>query len=164
MNIGSVKLTPSSELQGSVAFLGFDAKVMFVPVASANERAPKFEIVALNVARRWVRIGALWERDARESGEVYLTGHLDDPCLPSKLYVAAFRQDDGAYSIVWNRSNPQAAISGAPTVAAPGFDEVEGSATDFGADDTLPADAGGRARGRRRTPEPQGEVADDPFD
>lgn len=52
MNIGTVAPTATGELLGHMAIMSFDARIGFKPVASPSERAPKFEIVALNVARR----------------------------------------------------------------------------------------------------------------
>lgn len=146
MNIGTVTPTAGGELLGHMAIMSFDARIGFRPVASANERAPKFEVVALNVARRWVRIGALWEKEARESGEIYLTGHIDDPALPDKLYVAAFRQDDGGYALAWARTSPQAVRAAGPEPLA-----------DEGTIEAVPVEEA-RSRGRRRAP-----PADDPF-
>lgn len=152
MNIGTVSPTPSGELLGHMAIMSFDARIGFRPVASANERAPKFEVVALNVARRWVRVGALWEKEARETGEVYLTGHVDDPALPDKLYVAAFRQDDGGYALAWARTSPTGGrVAGPEPLPGEPGDAIE----------AVPVDEA-RGRGRRRVP-PADPPADDPF-
>jgi uncharacterized protein (DUF736 family) len=150
MNIGTVTPTTGGELSGHMAIMSFDARIGFRPVASANERAPKFEVVALNVARRWVRIGALWEKEARESGEIYLTGYLDDPALPDKLYVAAFRQEGGGYAVAWTRTGLTAARSDGSEPASDG-EPIETVVVDKAP-----------PRGRRRSalPEP---AADDPF-
>lgn len=154
MNIGTVTPTATGELLGHMAIMSFDARIGFKPVASPSERAPKFEVVALNVARRWVRIGALWEKEARETGEVYLTGHVDDPALPYKLHVAAFRQDDGGYAVAWTRTSPSAprgdTSGGAPALAA-----------DEATIEAVPVEGG--TRGRRRAPPPAEPEADDPF-
>ena len=153
MNIGTINPTTTGELLGHMAIMSFDARIGFKPVASHSERAPKFEVVALNVARRWVRIGALWEKEARETGETYLTGHLDDPALPDKLYVAAFRQDDGGYALAWTRTSPPALRDDAnPEPALAG----EGEA--------IEPVAGGDSTPRRRRPAaPAGQGVDDPF-
>lgn len=150
MNIGHVTPSPSGELVGHLAIMSFDARIGFKPVASANERSPKFEIMALNVARRWVRLGALWEKEASQTGEVYLTGHIDDPVLPAKLYVAAFRQNDDAYAIVWTRAAPSARPDGPTEAGAALVAEPAG-------EDDEPDSA--RAR-RRRIP---AAATDDPF-
>lgn len=153
MNIGTVTPTPSGELLGHMAIMSFDARIGFKPVASPSERAPKFEVVALNVARRWVRIGALWEKEARETGEVYLAGHVDDPALPDKLYVAAFRQDDGGYALAWTRTSP----------TAPRGDATPEPALASEAEAIEPGVAGDAApRGRRRAA-PADTAVDDPF-
>lgn len=155
MNIGTVNPTPSGELLGHMAIMSFDARIAFKPVASPGERAPKFEVVALNVARRWVRIGALWEKEARDTGEVYLTGHVDDPALPDKLYVAAFRQDDGGYAVAWTRTSPSAP-RGEAAAAAPAL------AADEAAIESVPVEDKG-SRGRPQALPPTEPAADDPF-
>lgn len=164
MNIGSVKPQDGGELLGHLAIMSFDARVGLKPVASTSDRAPKFEIVALNVARRWVRIRALWEKEARETGEVYLADHIDDPALPSKLFVAAFRQADDAYAIAWTRTNPQTRSIDGAAGDVPPIGEGDGEAADQEHPDAplseaAPARSGSRPR---RRAEPALED-DDPF-
>ena len=54
MNIGSFALK-NGQLIGSIATLTVDlARLGLRPVESDNEKAPAFEIMALNVARKWV--------------------------------------------------------------------------------------------------------------
>ena len=73
---------------------------------SALARNPAFEIVALNVARRWVQIGALWELTSNSTGEVFYQGSLDDPSLPEKMAIMVFGDDEDGYRVVWNRPAP----------------------------------------------------------
>ena len=168
MNIGSVKMNDNGQLLGSIAMMNFDAKIGLKPVASSNTRAPKFEIVAMNVARRWVRIGALWEKEARDTGEIYLTGNIDDPALPQKLYIAVFTQADGSYSFAWNRSDPTAKGVASSSGRSPGFDEVDGPQVGYERDYDPPVDevetvTGGRGRGKKAAAS-EAELADHPFD
>lgn len=150
MNIGSVKPQDGGELLGHLAIMSFDARIGFKPVASASERAPKFEIVALNVARRWVRIGALWEKEARETGEIYLAGHIDDPALATQLFVAAFRQPDDSYAIAWSRANPQARGIESAGGDLPPLGEGDGEAADQERPDPLPSAAAPARSGSRQ--------------
>jgi uncharacterized protein (DUF736 family) len=77
MNIGSFK-SVNGQLLGSVATATIDlARLGLRPVESNNERAPAFEIMVLNVAKRWVQIGALWEMTSNSSGESFYQGKLD---------------------------------------------------------------------------------------
>lgn len=103
MNIGEVTLQ-NGRLMGRIATRTIDLpRIGLRPVESQNPRAPRFEVVALNVARRWVQIGALWEAEMKKTGEVFLAGNIDDPSLPEPLPVALFRNDNGGYAIAWRR-------------------------------------------------------------
>jgi|JI8StandDraft_2_1071088.scaffolds.fasta_scaffold18645_2 uncharacterized protein (DUF736 family) len=106
MNIGSVKPTKGGYL-GAIATMALDAAIAFAPVTSNNPRAPRFEVLARNGAKRWVQIGAVWEQASKEDGTMFLTGKLDDPSMVQPLYIAAFEQQDGSYNIVWSRPQRQ---------------------------------------------------------
>jgi len=106
MNIGTFALK-NGQLIGAVSTLTVDlARLGLRPVDSANEKAPAFEIMALNVARKWVQIGALWEATSNSSGEVFYQGKLDDPSLPEPLQIMLFGDDEEGYRVVWNRPAP----------------------------------------------------------
>jgi len=61
MNIGEFK-SNNGRLVGSIATRTIDLpKLGLRPVESDNDKAPVYEIVALNVGNRWVQVGALWE-------------------------------------------------------------------------------------------------------
>ena len=109
MNIGSFKST-SGQLLGSIATAHIDLpRLGLRPVESDSDKAPAFEIMALNVARRWVQIGALWEQTSNSSGEVFYQGRFDDPSLAAPVQVMLFRTDDETetYNVVWNRPLPR---------------------------------------------------------
>ncbi|TCU53653.1 uncharacterized protein (DUF736 family) [Novosphingobium sp. PhB57] len=91
MNIGEFQLR-NGRLMGSIATRTIDLPHLGLrPVESQNDRAPIYEIVALNVGNRWVQIGALWEAVARNStGEAFLQGSIDDPSLSEPLPIALF--------------------------------------------------------------------------
>lgn len=104
MNIGEFKAN-NGRILGSIATRTIDLpKLGLRPVESTNERAPTFEIVALNVGNRWVQIGALWEAVAKHStGEVFLQGTIDDPSLAEPLPIALFGNDTEGYRAAWRR-------------------------------------------------------------
>lgn len=107
MNIGQFK-SQNGQLVGSIATATIDlARLGLRPVQSTNERAPAFEIVVLNVARRWVQIGALWELTSNATGEVFYQGKLDDPSLPEPLQISLFGNVEEGYRVVWNRPQPR---------------------------------------------------------
>lgn len=113
MNIGEVR-NVNGRLMGSIATRTIDLpKIGLRRVESDNPRAPKFEVVALNVARRWVQIGAVWEAAMKRSGEVFLAGTIDDPSLPEPLPVALFPSADfDGYAIAWRRDTMRSDFGG----------------------------------------------------
>jgi uncharacterized protein (DUF736 family) len=133
MNIGSFK-SVNGQLLGSVATATIDlARLGLRPVESNNERAPAFEIMVLNVAKRWVQIGALWEMTSNSSGESFYQGKLDDPSLPEPLQIMLFGDAEEGYRVVWNRptarrENLDGSRTGRRTRANTG-DDFAGNAT-----------------------------------
>lgn len=133
MNIGSFK-SVNGQLLGSVATATIDlARLGLRPVDSTNERAPAFEIMVLNVAKRWVQIGALWEMTSNSSGESFYQGKLDDPSLPEPLQIMLFGDAEEGYRVVWNRptarrENLDGSRTGCRTRANTG-DDFAGNAT-----------------------------------
>lgn len=147
MNIGQFK-SVNGQLLGSVATATIDlARLGLRPVESDNEKAPAFEIMVLNVAKRWVQIGALWEATSNATGEVFYQGRLDDPSLPEPLQIMLFGNDEEGFRVVWNRpvarrENLDGSRQTRRSRAADAFGE--GNATDNGQlaermDDEIPA-------------------------
>ncbi|WP_157217993.1 DUF736 domain-containing protein [Flavisphingomonas formosensis] len=104
MNIGEFKQS-NGRLLGSIATRTIDLpRLGLRPVESDNDKAPVFEIVALNVGNRWVQIGALWEAVARNTtGEAFLQGSIDDPSLPEPLPIALFGSPAEGMRVAWRR-------------------------------------------------------------
>ena len=103
MNIGEFKIV-NGRLMGAIATRTIDLpRIGLRPVESQNDKAPVFEVVALNVGRRWVQIGALWEASSNATGEMFLQGSLDDPSLSEPLPIALFGSDAGGYRVAWRR-------------------------------------------------------------
>lgn len=107
MNIGSFK-SVNGQLLGSIATATVDlARLGLRPVQSDNARAPAFEIMALNVAKRWVQVGALWEMTSNTTGESFHQGKLDDPSLREPLQIMLFGDAEEGYRVVWTRPAPR---------------------------------------------------------
>jgi uncharacterized protein (DUF736 family) len=104
MNIGEFKLN-NGRILGWIATRTIDLpKLGLRPVESDNDKAPVFEIVALNVGNRWVQIGALWEAIAKHTtGEAFLQGTIDDPSLPEPLPIALFGNETEGFRAAWRR-------------------------------------------------------------
>ncbi len=104
MNIGEFKRAPNGDLLGSIASVSIDLpRLGLRPTNSNNECAPAFEIMALNVARRWVQVGALWEQESNTTGEVFYQGRLEDPSFSAPLPILLFGNVEDGYRVVWNR-------------------------------------------------------------
>ncbi|MCP3732581.1 DUF736 domain-containing protein [Sphingomonas sp. MG17] len=104
MNIGEFK--PSNgRLMGSIATRTIDLpRLGLRAVESSNDRAPAFEVLALNVGNRWVQVGALWQAVAKHTtGEVFFQGTIDDPSLAEPLPIALFGTEEEGYRIAWRR-------------------------------------------------------------
>lgn len=112
MNIGEIR-SVNGRLMGSIATRTIDLpRIGLRVVESDNERAPVYEILALNVARRWVQIGALWRAYSKKTGEEFLAGNIDDPSLPEPLPVALFPTENDGFSIAWRRETVRAEFGG----------------------------------------------------
>lgn len=103
MNIGEFKLS-NGRLLGSIATRLIDLpRLGLRPVESDNERAPAYEIVALNVGNRWVQVGALWNATSNSSGEFFLQGSIEDPSLAEPLPIALFGTPEEGMRVAWRR-------------------------------------------------------------
>ena len=123
MNIGEIR-NVNDRLTGSIATRTIDLpRIGLRKVESMNPRAPVYEVLALNVARRWVQVGALWEAASKKTGEVFLAGNIDDPSLPEPLPVALFPSEAGGYTIAWRRETVRAEFGGGFGASTRSYDE-----------------------------------------
>lgn len=138
MNIGEFKQS-NGRLLGSIATRTIDLpRLGLRPVESENERAPVFEVVALNVGNRWVQVGALWEAVAKHTtGEIFLQGTIDDPSLVEPLPVALFGSEEDGFRVAWRR--PQRRDDFGPAIRNGRRDERSSGNGGFG-DSTAGAD------------------------
>lgn len=144
MNIGNIKPTGDGRFIGRIASLTLNLQVALVAVNSTNERAPAFDIFALGGDRRtWVKVGALWEFSSNDTGEVFLSGRIDDPSLDKPIDVALFRQQDGSYNVAWRRPQRRSSVPSAPVATGDELPPLPGE-TD-GAGHTPPADGLGES-------------------
>ena len=166
MNIGTLKANAEGVHIGRITTLTFSATVALRAFESTNERAPKFDLMALSADRRsWVKIGALWEYSSNETGECFLSGQIDDPSLSAPIPVAMFQQNDGSFNVAWRRSKPKASLDGfgsesegaLPPLTAtgdePASDRSVDSAAATGAVQAVPVDVAVLSAQPRRHPE-----------
>jgi uncharacterized protein (DUF736 family) len=143
MNIGEIR-SVNGRLTGSIATRTIDLpRIGLRKVQSMSDRAPVYEILALNVARRWVQIGALWEAFSKKTGEAFLAGSVDDPGLPEPLPVALFPTEDGGYTIAWRRETVRAEFAGGFGVSQRSYDQRSyGEASEGGFGESTAGDDG----------------------
>ncbi|MBB6125215.1 DUF736 family protein [Sphingobium subterraneum] len=102
MNIGEMIRSENGAIAGYIAEAGFDFEnVYFEKVTSDHPRAPLFNLMTKSPRGRGVRLGSIWERASRETGEVYFGGYIDTAqsgYVPIRLFRS--RQDANAWNIV----------------------------------------------------------------
>ncbi|HUD91296.1 DUF736 domain-containing protein [Sphingobium sp.] len=122
MNIGEI-FNQNGRLTGSIATRTIDLpRIGLRKVVSENDKAPVYEILALNIARRWVQIGALWEAVSKR-GEVFLAGNIDDPSLPEPRPIALFPADHGGYMVAWRRDTMRSDFGGSMGASRTNYDD-----------------------------------------
>lgn len=143
MNIGEFQLR-NGRLMGSIATRTIDLPHLGLrPVESQNERAPVFEIVALNVGNRWVQIGALWEAVARNTtGEAFLQGSIDDPSLSEPLPIALFGSEQEGLRVAWRRPQRRDDFGSATRTGRRDYEGGSDGGSDGGFGDSTADEAG----------------------
>lgn len=101
MNIGEM-IRNDKGVSGYIAEAGFDFPNVFLEkVQSDNPRAPLFNLKTKSPRGREVRLGSIWERAAKETGEIYFGGYIDTTqsgFVPIRIFRS--RQDDSVWNIV----------------------------------------------------------------
>ena len=119
MNIGEMIRNNDGSVTGYIAEATFDFENVFLDkVMSDHERAPAFNLKTKSPRGRPVRLGSIWERSAKETGEVYFGGYIESGVsgyVPIRLFRSRANPD------VWNvvRKLPQRKQGGAQEVAIP---------------------------------------------
>jgi uncharacterized protein (DUF736 family) len=119
MNIGEMTSNDDGSVTGYIAEATFDFEGVFLEkVASTNERAPAFNLKTKSPRGRPVRLGSIWERAAKATGEIYFGGYIESGVsgfVPIRLFRSRANPD------VWNvvRKLPQRKQGGAQDVAIP---------------------------------------------
>jgi uncharacterized protein (DUF736 family) len=102
MNIGELIRNEGGTVNGYIADAAFDFEnVFFEKVASANPRAPLFNLMTKSPRGRTVRLGSVWERAAKATGEVYFGGYIDSALsgfVPIRLFQS--RQNNAVWNVV----------------------------------------------------------------
>lgn len=119
MNIGEMTRNDDGSVTGYIAEATFDFENVFLDkVMSNHERAPAFNLKTKSPRGRPVRLGSIWERSAKETGEVYFGGYIESGVsgfVPIRLFRS--RQNPDMWNVV--RKQPQRKQSSAQEVAIP---------------------------------------------
>jgi hypothetical protein len=122
MNIGELIRNDDGSVTGYVAEATYDFDGIFLEkVASDHERAPAFNLKARSPRGRPVRLGSIWERAAKETGEIYFGGYIESSVsgfVPIRLFRS--RQNPDQWNVV--RKLPQRKATGAEGVEIPEAD------------------------------------------
>jgi uncharacterized protein (DUF736 family) len=132
MNIGIIRKTARQELIGRIDTLDLNVRVALRRVLSNNPDAPAYDVMASRDGRNWVKLGAVWAKNANATGEVFYVGSINDPSMTKPMRIALFGiskgEDAGGMAIVWdNGQNRQAAT--AEGEAAPAAQDGLGDST-----------------------------------
>ena len=147
MNIGTVKRNMNGQLIGQITTIALSLTIGLRPVTSNNPKAPRFEIVALNAARQWTNVGALFELTMTASGESFYQGKIDDPSMAQPLYIALFAKGEGEYAVAWQRPRRRSTEIGASEYRE--ADMFEGEAAEADTGDGLGESTAKPPRGRK---------------
>ncbi|WP_206245694.1 DUF736 domain-containing protein [Novosphingobium terrae] len=174
MNIGQITRRDNGQnggvLIGRIDTLAISMTIGLRLLNNPKPTAPKYEIMAKTRANTWVRVGALFEQEARSTGEIFYQGQIEDPSMDRPLSIALFRADqqDGpeTYNIAWTRRRPRQDLTSAPqqgdglgeSTAGQGHggDASDGMGEGGGHPSENPAPSG---RGRRKASEPASDFS-----
>jgi uncharacterized protein (DUF736 family) len=119
MNIGELIRNSDGSVTGYIAEATYDFEGIFLEkVASDHERAPAFNLMTRSPKGRAVRIGSLWERAAKETGEIYFGGYVQSSTsgfVPLRVFRS--RLNPNQWNVV--RKLPQRRVTGAEDVEIP---------------------------------------------
>jgi uncharacterized protein (DUF736 family) len=101
-NIGELIRNEDRTVTGYIAEASYDFDHVFLEkVASDHERAPMFNLMTKSPRGRDVRLGSIWERSAKDTGEVYFGGYLESGVsgyVPLRLFRS--RQNPDVWNVV----------------------------------------------------------------
>jgi uncharacterized protein (DUF736 family) len=134
MNIGTFKKAANGAFIGKITTLDLNVRVELRRVISNNPQAPVYEVMGTRDRVNYVKLGAVWSKTAKTTGEVFYVGSLNDPSMQKELRIALFNiskgEDAGGMAIVWdNGSNRTEATAEEPAPKAQQDDGLGESTT-----------------------------------
>lgn len=126
MNIGLIRKTARNELVGRIDTLDLNVRVALRRVLSNNPEAPAYDVMASRDGRNWVKLGAVWAKNAKATGEVFYVGSINDPSMSKPMRIALFGissgEDVGGMAIVWDSGQNRQAATAEEEADAPAHD------------------------------------------
>jgi uncharacterized protein (DUF736 family) len=104
MNIGEMTRNDDGSVTGFIAEPTYDfPRVYLEKVESSNARAPLFDLKTPTPRGRPFRLGAIWERTAKDTGEAYFGGYIESGASGYvSLRMFRSRRNPNAWVIVRN--------------------------------------------------------------
>lgn len=100
MKIGHFTKTEDGVFEGRIQTLNLTADIRFVPATDkASDEMPDYRI---QLADTEAEIGAAWHKLSQDN-KPYLKAKVDDPCLYDTIWPALTRDENGEYSLYWDR-------------------------------------------------------------
>lgn len=104
MKIGTFEKNDNGAFEGRIQTLTFQAELQLLPeLEKSKDTAPDFRIIAGDDE---IEVGAGWFKKAK-SGKSYISCKIDDPVFPNPLWPVLMAENDGEYSLYWDRPSPK---------------------------------------------------------
>jgi len=110
MNIGKIHKVVrdgKDQLIGNVSTLDMKLKFKLIEVTNkTSDKAPDYAIITENSHGDEAQVGSVWIKVIEKFGEEpreFFSMTFDDPSFPHSLNVAAFKQGEAHWDIVWRR-------------------------------------------------------------
>lgn len=111
MKIGHFTKNEDGHFEGRIETLNLTADVKFAPVIDkTNDKMPDFRIVSADTESE---CGAGWNELSRNN-KPYISVKIDDPTFAAPVWAALTRDDNGEFSLYWDRPKPKSNASESP--------------------------------------------------
>ena len=97
-NIGSFTKVDGGGFTGKLVTVTLNLPIDIKPIDNPSEAGPHYRVYSGPA-----ELGAGWIKEAKTSGNEYVSLRLDDPSFPSTLFSNLYVQNDGSYNLVWER-------------------------------------------------------------
>lgn len=104
MKIGTFTKREDGVFAGRITTLNLSADLEFQPVTEKpNDKMPDFRISSVNTG---AECGAGWH-ETSQNNKPYISVKIDDPAFAYPVWAALTRDDNGGFSLYWDRPKPK---------------------------------------------------------